>query len=74
MNLTSRIFLAYFAILAVAIYLILSVFMSEIKPGVRQSTEDTLVDMSNLLAEVLKDDLVEQRLQTSEFKNQVLDG
>ena len=71
MNLTSRIFLAYFAILAVAIFLILSVFMSEIKHGVRQSTEDTLVDMSNLLAEVLKDDLVEQRLQTSEFKNQV---
>jgi len=27
--------------------------MSELKPGMRQSTEDTLVDMSNLLAEVV---------------------
>ncbi|WDE05104.1 two-component system sensor histidine kinase CreC [Thalassomonas viridans] len=53
MSLNLRIFLAYFLILGVAVYLLLDVFMSELKPGMRQSTEDTLVDMSNLLAEVV---------------------
>lgn len=71
MSLNARIFLAYFAILGVAFYLILNVFMSELKPGVRQSTEDTLIDMSNLLAEVVKDDLLHDRLGNSEFKQNV---
>lgn len=53
MSLNLRIFLAYFMILGVAAYLLLDVFMSELKPGMRQSTEDTLVDMSNLLAEMV---------------------
>ena len=53
MSLNLRIFLAYFLIVGVGAYLLLNVFMSELKPGMRQSTEDTLVDMSNLLAEVV---------------------
>ncbi|WDD99406.1 two-component system sensor histidine kinase CreC [Thalassomonas actiniarum] len=53
MSLNLRIFLAYFMILGVAAYLLLDVFMSELKPGMRQSTEDALVDMSNLLAEMV---------------------
>lgn len=71
MNLSTRIFLAYFAILGIAIYMMLNVFMSEIKPGVRQSTEDTLVDMSNLLAEIVAEDLQQQRLQSGDFKQQI---
>ncbi|MEH6443668.1 MAG: two-component system sensor histidine kinase CreC [Oceanospirillaceae bacterium] len=71
MNLSTRIFLAYFAILGIAIYMILNVFMSEIKPGVRQSTEDTLVDMSNLLAEIVTADLQQQHLQSGDFKLQI---
>jgi two-component system sensor histidine kinase CreC len=71
MSLSTRIFLAYFAILGIAIYMMLNVFMSEIKPGVRQSTEDTLVDMSNLLAEVVVQDLQQGKLQTGGFKQQI---
>jgi two-component system sensor histidine kinase CreC len=71
MSLNARIFLAYFAILGVAFYLILNVFMSELKPGVRQSTEDTLIDMSNLLAEVVKDDLLRDNLSNSDFKQNI---
>lgn len=71
MSLNARIFLAYFAILGVAFYLILNVFMSELKPGVRQSTEDTLIDMSNLLAEVVKDDLLNNSLASSGFKKNI---
>ena len=59
MSLCLRIFLAYFFIVGVATYLLLNVFMSELKPGMRQSTEDTLVDMSNLLAEVVSREFVE---------------
>lgn len=32
--------------------------MSELKPGMRQSTEETLVDMSNLLAEVVSQEFI----------------
>jgi len=58
MSLNLRIFLAYFLIVGVATYLLLNVFMSELKPGMRQSSEDTLVDMSNLLAEVVSREFI----------------
>jgi two-component system sensor histidine kinase CreC len=38
-------------------YFVLSTVMDEIRPGVRQSTEETLVDTANLLAEILRDDV-----------------
>jgi two-component system sensor histidine kinase CreC len=37
--------------------------MDEIRPGVRQSTEETLVDTANLLAEILRDEVKAGRLQ-----------
>jgi len=58
MSLNLRIFLAYFLIVGMATYLLLNVFISELKPGMRQSTEDTLVDMSNLLAEVVSEEFI----------------
>jgi two-component system sensor histidine kinase CreC len=38
-------------------YFVLSTVMKEIRPGVRQSTEETLVDTANLLAEILREDV-----------------
>ncbi len=67
MSLSLRIFLAYFFIVGVATYLLLNVFMSELKPGMRQSTEDTLVDMSNLLAEVVSRDFRENPNNLNSF-------
>ncbi|KMT66732.1 two-component system sensor histidine kinase CreC [Catenovulum maritimum] len=58
MSLNFRIFFAYFVVLALAIYLLFNAFMSEIKPGYRQSTEDALIDMANLVAELITDDFV----------------
>jgi two-component system sensor histidine kinase CreC len=37
-------------------YFVLNTVMEEIRPGVRQSTEETLVDTANLMAEILRDD------------------
>ena len=55
MPLGIRIFLVYFLFVGLAGYFVLSTVMDEIRPGVRQSTEETLVDTANLLAEILRD-------------------
>lgn len=67
MSFNFRVFLSYFVILGIAIYMLLNAFMSELKPGVRQSTEDALVDMSNLLAELVAVDFNSGRIQEENF-------
>ncbi|KPA87409.1 MULTISPECIES: two-component system sensor histidine kinase CreC [Pseudomonas] len=57
MPLGLRIFLVYFLFVGLTGYFVLSTVMKEIRPGVRQSTEETLVDTANLLAEILHDDV-----------------
>ncbi|AHG19321.1 histidine kinase [Chania multitudinisentens RB-25] len=49
--------LGYFLIVAVAGYFVLSIFVQEVKPGVRRATEGTLVDTANLLAQVARLDM-----------------
>lgn len=56
MTLGLRIFLVYLLFISLTGYFVLSTVMKEIRPGVRQSTEETLVDTANLLAEILRDD------------------
>jgi two-component system sensor histidine kinase CreC len=63
MPLGIRIFLAYFLFVGLAGWFVLSTVMDEIRPGVRQSTEETLVDTANLLAEILRDEVKAGRLQ-----------
>lgn len=46
-----RVFLLYFIFVGLTAYFTLSLVVNEVKPGVRQSTEETLVDVANLLAE-----------------------
>ena len=57
MPLGIRIFLAYFLFVGLAGWFVLDTVMDEIRPGMRQSTEETLVDTANLLAELLREDL-----------------
>lgn len=57
MPLGIRIFLVYFLFVGLAGWFVLSTVMDEIRPGVRQSTEETLVDTANLLAEILRDEV-----------------
>ncbi|WP_282874222.1 two-component system sensor histidine kinase CreC [Pseudomonas peli] len=65
MPLGIRIFLVYFLFVGLAGWFVLSTVMDEIRPGVRQSTEETLVDTANLLAEILRDEVKAGRLQQS---------
>lgn len=69
MPLGIRIFLVYFLFVGLAGWFVLSTVMDEIRPGVRQSTEETLVDTANLLAELLSDDLRAGRLQQSSWQS-----
>ncbi|MDH4870117.1 two-component system sensor histidine kinase CreC [Pseudomonas sp. BN515] len=57
MPLGIRLFLVYFLFVGLSGWFVLSTVMDEIRPGVRQSTEETLVDTANLLAELLRDDV-----------------
>ncbi|MDH4556119.1 two-component system sensor histidine kinase CreC [Pseudomonas sp. BN417] len=57
MPLGIRLFLVYFLFVGLAGWFVLSTVMDEIRPGVRQSTEETLVDTANLLAEILRDEV-----------------
>lgn len=57
MPLGIRIFLVYFLFVGLTAWFVLGTVQDEIKPGVRQSTEETLVDTAYLLAELLRDDV-----------------
>ncbi|MDQ3206578.1 MAG: two-component system sensor histidine kinase CreC [Pseudomonadota bacterium] len=67
MNIGLRIFLGYFLIVALAALLLARVFVAEVKPGVRQAMEDTLVDTANLLAELAAEDLAAERFPGGDF-------
>lgn len=58
MRIGMRLLLGYFLIVAIAAWFVLSIFVQEIKPGVRRATEGTLIDTATLLAEVAREDLL----------------
>ncbi|MBV0449484.1 hypothetical protein KTO77_21180 [Klebsiella quasipneumoniae] len=50
MRIGMRLLLGYFLIVAIAAWFVLSIFVQEVKPGVRRATEGTLNDTATLLA------------------------
>jgi two-component system sensor histidine kinase CreC len=62
-SLTLRIFLVYALFVLLGGWFVTRTVLTEIKPAVRQSTEETLVDTANLLAEIVRDDLAAGTLQ-----------
>lgn len=57
MKIGLRILLGYFLIVGLAGFFLLTVFVEEVKPGVRDTLEDTLADTANLLAVMVTDDV-----------------
>lgn len=57
MRLGLRLLLGFFFLVGLATYFVLNVFVEEVKPGVRQVMEATLVDEANVLAELAAEDL-----------------
>ncbi|WP_028452974.1 two-component system sensor histidine kinase CreC [Chitinilyticum aquatile] len=67
MRFSLRIFLGYFLLVALLAVLLLKLVGDEIKPAVRQSTEEVLIDTANLLAEAVQADFVAGQLNESRF-------
>lgn len=63
MRIGMRLLLGYFLIVAIAAWFVLSIFVQEVKPGVRRATEGTLIDTATLLAEVGRADLLSGNAQ-----------
>ncbi|GAB3055616.1 two-component system sensor histidine kinase CreC [Stenotrophomonas tumulicola] len=57
MRLGLKLFLGFFLIVGLAAFFVMRVFVDEVKPGVRQAMESTLVDAANVLAEMAAPDL-----------------
>ena len=71
MKLSVRVFLGFFLIVGLAAYFILSTFMREVKPGVRQGMEVALVDTAHLLAEMAAPELRAGNLADGRFADTV---
>jgi two-component system sensor histidine kinase CreC len=52
-----RVLLGFFLITGIAAFFILRVFVTEVRPSVREVMEDLMVDTANILAELARDDL-----------------
>ncbi len=64
---SSRILLGYLLVLSVSSWLLLDAALEVLKPAMRQSAEETLVDTANLLALLVADDLKHGTLSESHF-------
>ncbi len=73
MSLTLRLFLVGTLLVALAGWFALDRVLSNVKPAVRQSTEETLIDTANLLAEMLAEPLRAGTLEESDLAR-ALDG
>lgn len=71
MRIGLRIFLGFFLIVGLAAWLTLRVFVQEVKPGVRQAMEDTLIDTAHALAALAVDDMREGRIADGAFARQL---
>ena len=67
MRFSLRIFLGYFLLVGLLAAFLLKLVGDEIKPAVRQSSEEVLVDTANLLAELVQPDFVAGRLDDGRF-------
>ena len=67
MRLGLRLFLGFFLIVGLAAFFVMRVFVDEVKPGVRQAMESTLVDTANVLAAMSARDLKDGRIADGGF-------
>jgi two-component system sensor histidine kinase CreC len=67
MSISLRLLLGYFLIVGLAAWFVLNSFMQEVKPGVRQTMEETLVDTAHLLAELAAEDIASDKLDSGRF-------
>jgi two-component system sensor histidine kinase CreC len=57
LRISLQVALGYFLIVGLAAWFVLDIFVAEVRPGVREAMEDTLVDTANLVAELVAPEL-----------------
>ena len=62
-----RLFFLYFILVGMTAYFVSKTVIQELKPTVRQATEETLVDMANLLAVLAEEEMAKGDLSQSRF-------
>ena len=62
-----RLFFLYFILVGLTAYMVSTIVIQELKPTVRQTTEETLVDMANLLAVLVEEDVASGQISQSRF-------
>ena len=67
MKISLKIFLGYFLLVGLSAWFVLTIFVDEVKPGVRQAMEDTLVDTANVLAELAANDVKNGNITNGNF-------
>lgn len=67
MRLGLQLLLGCLLMVGLAAYFVVRVFVADVKPGVRQAMEATLVDAANVLAVMAADDLAEGTIASGEF-------
>jgi two-component system sensor histidine kinase CreC len=65
MNIAIRLFAGYFLLVGVAAWFVLNIFSQEVAPGIRQGTEETLVDSANMLAELAAPELAASKFNSA---------
>lgn len=67
MKLALRILIGFGLIVGLAAFFVMRVFVHEVKPGVRQAMENSLVDTANALATLASEDLASGRIDQGRF-------
>ncbi|WP_158070124.1 two-component system sensor histidine kinase CreC [Motiliproteus sp. MSK22-1] len=62
-----RLFFFFFLLIGIGLFLQMNTLIKELKPGLRQAAEDTLVDSANLLAELATPDFIQGTLSQGHF-------
>lgn len=68
MHLGLKLFLGYFLIVGIGVYFSLNLLGKELKPAFRQATEETLIDTANILAVLVRDDLLNGGIADGRFQ------
>jgi two-component system sensor histidine kinase CreC len=71
MRLGIRLLFGFFLVTGLAAFFVLRVFVTEVKPSVREVMEDMMVDTANILAELASDDLAAGNMASGRFAAQV---
>lgn len=71
MSLSLRIFFSYFLLIGLSTWIVMQNITTELIPAMRQSLEEALVDSAYLMAETVKDEVANNKLQNGKFARDI---